>query len=88
MRLVSGELKSTEVWGEGGHGSLVLDKGQKPFVAVTGPRRELLRRSQLNPYFAAPFGSMMLVGCFGLALGAAIKFPEWQKEIRKALLPN
>ncbi|MFH1003118.1 MAG: DUF1786 family protein, partial [Chloroflexota bacterium] len=75
-RLVSGELGFDEVWGEGGHGSLVLEKGDRPLVAVTGPRRRLLAASSRQPYLAAPFGSMMLAGCFGLARAAAVKLPR------------
>ena len=87
-KLVSGELRSAEVWEEGGHGSVLLERGENPFVTATGPRRSLLASSRLNPYFAAPFGSMMLVGCFGLARAIAIKFPQWQDEIERALLPE
>ena len=85
-KLVSGELRSAEVWEEGGHGSLILEKGRNPFVTATGPRGSLLASSRLNPYFAAPFGSMMLVGCFGLARAVAIKFPQWRGEVERALL--
>ncbi|MFC1893007.1 DUF1786 domain-containing protein [Chloroflexota bacterium] len=83
--LVSGNLNSTELWGEGGHGSLIIEKSEKPFIAATGPRRELMARSRLNPYFAAPFGSMMLAGCFGLARAVALKLPEHRDELEKAL---
>ncbi len=85
-RLVAGELGPKEVWEDGGHGSLVMDRGKSPFLAATGPRRSLLASSRLNPYFAAPFGSMMLAGCFGLAQAVAIRFPEWRDEIERALL--
>ena len=84
-RLVSGELSNAEVWDEGGHGSLVLSAGGSPFLLATGPRRGLINDSRLQPYFAAPFGNMMLVGCFGLARAAALRFSEWQPEIDKAL---
>ncbi len=86
QKLVGGNLSQDEVWSEGGHGSLTTESGHAPFVIATGPRRILLAPSVLNPYFAAPFGSMMLTGCFGLALGIAIKFPKWQEEIEKALI--
>lgn len=85
-KLVAGDLTLEEVWNEGGHGSLIMDTGKNPFLVATGPRRALLETSRLNPYFAAPCGSMMLVGCFGLALGVAIKFPDRRSEIEKALL--
>jgi uncharacterized protein (DUF1786 family) len=45
--------------------------GGIPFLAVTGPRRELLRGSVLRPYEAVPHGDMMLAGCFGLLRGMA-----------------
>lgn len=85
-RLVSGELPLMEVWEDGGHGSFVIGKGENPFLVATGPRRSLLVSSRLNPYFAAPFGSMMLTGCFGLAKAVAIRFPEWRDEIERTLL--
>lgn len=85
-RLVSGHLTLMDAWEDGGHGSLVIEKGDNPFLVATGPRRQLLTSSRLKPYFAAPFGSMMLAGCFGLARAAAIKFPEWRSEIERALL--
>jgi len=84
-RLVSGELALVEVWEEGGHGSLVMEKGESPFLVAVGPRRALLSSSRLNPYFAAPFGNMMLAGCFGLARAVAVKFPEWRSEVEGAL---
>ncbi len=47
-----------------GHAS---DGSQRaPFLAITGPRRGLLRGSRLEPYLAVPHGDMMLAGCFGL----------------------
>ena len=45
--------------------------GATPFLAVTGPRRELLRGSSLAPYEATPHGDMMLAGCFGLLRAVA-----------------
>ena len=84
-KLVCGSLSRDEVWSEGGHGSLTIERGQSPFVVATGPRRMLLAPSGIKPYLAAPFGSMMLTGCFGLILGIALKFPEWREEIEKAL---
>lgn len=85
-KLVSGELRSADIQEDGGHGALVLETGESPFVSATGPRRELLAHSQLNPCFAAPFGNMMLVGCFGLARAVALKLPEWREELERALV--
>ncbi len=86
LGIVAGELKRQDIWEEGGHGSLVIDKGDNPFITVTGPRRSLIVHSKLNPYLAAPFGSMMLSGCFGLLKAASIKFPQWRDEIEEVLI--
>ena len=60
-------------------------ESRDPFVAVTGPQREKLRGSRLNPYFAAPHGDMMLSGCFGLVQAFAARYPEHREEIERAL---
>ncbi|MBI2836236.1 MAG: DUF1786 domain-containing protein [Chloroflexi bacterium] len=83
--LAQGTLGKGEVWEEGGHGSLIIEKGASPFLAATGPRRSLLDGSKLNPYFAAPFGSMMLTGCYGLLKAVSMKLPQWRGEIEKTL---
>ena len=82
---VAGTLKGQNIREEGGHGGLIFERGGDPFIAVTGPRRSRLAHSRLKPYFAAPFGSMMLTGCYGLLKAAAIKFPRWRSEIEEAL---
>lgn len=82
---VAGTLQGQEIREEGGHGGLVFEKGGKPFTAVTGPRRSKLARSRLKPYFASPYGSMMLTGCYGLLKAAAIKLPRRRGEIEDAL---
>jgi hypothetical protein len=47
--------------------SITYQEGQgMPFLAVTGPRRALLRGSNLQSYEATPHGDMMLAGCYGL----------------------
>ena len=56
-----------------------------PLLAVTGPRRRLMRGSSLKPHYAVPHGDMMLSGCFGLVSAFAHKLPEWREEIEKAL---
>jgi hypothetical protein len=55
------------------------------FLAVTGPRRSLLLRSELDPYFAVPYGAMMLAGDFGLLHAFADLNPEPAEEIETAL---
>jgi uncharacterized protein (DUF1786 family) len=76
-RLADGTLENADVFDDSGHGALRLEApaqsrdGAIPFLAVTGPRRELLRGSRLHPYEAVPHGDMMLAGCFGLLRGVA-----------------
>jgi uncharacterized protein (DUF1786 family) len=87
QRLVSGELTNEEVFNDGGHGCLVMEsRNEIPFISVTGPRRSLLCNSKIKPYFAAPFGDMMLTGCFGLVRAFAYKMDVWRLEIEKSLM--
>lgn len=66
-RLCSGTLDFREVFDDGGHGCYIGESVDKPgSILVTGPWREIMRRSKLELRFAAPFGDMMLTGCFGL----------------------
>ncbi|MCL5265664.1 MAG: DUF1786 domain-containing protein [Chloroflexi bacterium] len=73
-RLRQADLPHEEVFADGGHGSYVhpdFDAGSGfGFVSVTGPNRGMA--NGLGYHFAAPFGDMMLTGCFGL-VGAAIE---------------
>jgi uncharacterized protein (DUF1786 family) len=90
VALADGSLTHAEVFGDHGHGALVyhgeplLLKGENG-VVVTGPRRSLLRASSLRPYFAVPFGDMMIAGCFGLLAAAADVLPELGEPIRASL---
>jgi len=90
----SGTLTHQEVFADHGHGSLIY--GQDPYhlgeggydVVITGPRRNLMRESTLRTYFAAPFGDMMLTGCFGLLAAAVDKLPSIGEQIRDSLYPE
>jgi uncharacterized protein (DUF1786 family) len=91
-RLADGSLTHAEVFGSHGHGALVYDPSPLPIleadgygVAVTGPRRSLMKNSTLKPYFAVPFGDMMLAGCFGLLAATADVLPELGETIRGSL---
>jgi uncharacterized protein (DUF1786 family) len=90
-KLALGSLQHEEVFEDHGHGALIFDPRPLPIgrgdydVVVTGPRREMMRRSGLRPYFAAPFGDMMLTGCFGLLAAAADVLPELGEEISQSL---
>jgi uncharacterized protein (DUF1786 family) len=59
--------------------------GAPHFLAVTGPRRSLMSGSRHQPYFAAPFGDMMMAGCFGLLAALPDVFPEHGEPIRRSL---
>jgi uncharacterized protein (DUF1786 family) len=89
--LADGSLKHADVFNDHGHGALVYH--QEPLlldqvgfgVVVTGPRGNLLRGSSLRPYFAVPFGDMMICGCFGLLAATADRLPELGGTILSSL---
>ena len=67
-RFQQGRLTNAEVFDDQGHGCAYAPdftaRGSFAFTVITGPRRRL---AQGWPgVFAAPFGDMMLSGCFGL----------------------
>jgi len=68
-RFQGGELTHEEVFAGHGHGCAYGPDHSPvqsfPFTVITGPRRRLARG--WPGVFAAPFGDMMLTGCFGLA---------------------
>jgi uncharacterized protein (DUF1786 family) len=86
-KLADGTISNREVYESMGHGALVLQPtpGARPFLAVTGPRRAMLRGSALGPYFAVPHGDMMLAGCFGLLRAYAANYPAAADAIAAAL---
>jgi len=59
-----------------GHGAVMFDPRPAPmdWLTVTGPRWSLLRGSALKPYFAAPYGDMMMAGNYGLLRAYAEHF--------------
>lgn len=87
VALAAGSISHQQVFAEHGHGALVLDPEPVPLtrVAVTGPRRSMLKSSALPIYFAVPHGDQMLAGCFGLIRACASLFPAWSTEISQAL---
>lgn len=86
-KLAAGTLTHQEVFADMGHGALMLVARPAPldFLAVTGPRWSLLRGSSLNPYFAAPYGDMMMAGNYGLLRAFAEHAPEAAEAINAAL---
>lgn len=91
VRLAEGSLRHAEVFDDMGHGALVynqqpIDLNQGDFgVVVTGPRRKMMKSSRLRPYFAAPFGDMMIAGCFGLLAAVGDCLPHLAEPIRDSL---
>jgi uncharacterized protein (DUF1786 family) len=90
-KLAHGSLTHAEVFDDMGHGALVYNpeplllEGDGFGVAVTGPRRNLMRSSVLRPHFAVPFGDMMIAGCFGLLSAMADVLPDIAEPVRLSL---
>ena len=97
-RLALGTIRGEEVFNDQGHGALMYDStslalGEGDFdVVITGPRRNLFHsphdkanQSYLRAYFPAPFGDMMISGCFGLLTATADVMPELAGPIRASL---
>jgi uncharacterized protein (DUF1786 family) len=86
-QLVEGTLRHEELFADHGHGALMFERQPMPldFLAVTGPRRILLKGSRYRPYMAVPYGDMMMAGCWGMVRALAESWPERQEEIEVAL---
>ncbi len=89
--LANSTLSHDDVFGDHGHGALIydptplnLEQGQFG-VAVTGPRRNMMLASTLRPYFAVPFGDMMITGCFGMLAAVADLIPGLAEPIQASL---
>ncbi len=97
LALADGSLSHQDVFDDHGHGALVyspeplaiIPEGEPGSsdsgVVVTGPRRSMMANSPLNPYFAVPYGDMMLTGCFGLLAATADVLPEFSGPIHASL---
>lgn len=89
--LFTGDLSREEVFDDHGHGSLMYDQspiawGKGDFdLVVTGPRRSMIQASKFRSYFPAPYGDMMITGCFGMLSAAADLLPDYHDEILSAL---
>jgi uncharacterized protein (DUF1786 family) len=86
-RLADGTLTHAAVFDSKGHGALLFDHRAQPldFLAIVGPRRGVLLHSRYRPYFATPYGDMMLAGCYGLVRAYAELNPDAAGEITRAL---
>ena len=66
-RLASGEITHEEVHEDFGHGAHVLNPIKKiEKVIVSGPKRELIEKTNLDWHHAAPGGDVMMTGTVGL----------------------
>jgi uncharacterized protein (DUF1786 family) len=97
-KLADGSLKHQDVFDDMGHGALMYSEEAFEFskdefdVVVTGPRRSLFspqskieNQQSLRPYFATPFGDMMIAGCFGLLAATAEIMPDLTEAIHGSL---
>ena len=93
--LADGSLKHQDIFDDMGHGALVygdnsFEFGEDVFdIVVTGPRQSMFvgakHASPLRPYFAVPFGDMMIAGCFGLLAATAEILPELAEPVTGSL---
>jgi uncharacterized protein (DUF1786 family) len=76
----------------------IFEFGKDDFdVVVTGPRRSMFKTidhgpqtmihdpSSIIPYFATPYGDMMIAGCFGLLAATAEVMPNLTETIRGSM---
>ncbi len=99
-KLADGSLKHEDVFNDMGHGALMytdemFEFGRDEFdVVVTGPRRSMFsltpalshrEKGSLRPYFAVPFGDMMIAGCFGLLAATGEILPGLGEAIQRSL---
>lgn len=97
-KLADGTLRHTDVFDDMGHGALLYTADKYEFgrddfdVVVTGPRRSMFNprtpgqgSQTLRPYFATPYGDMMIAGCFGLLAATAQVIPELAETIHGSL---
>jgi len=59
------------------------DRGRKTDSSIAPS--SVVRHPSLRPYFPAPFGDMMITGCFGLLAAVADVLPELSGPIRESL---
>ncbi|MDP6127708.1 MAG: DUF1786 family protein [Dehalococcoidales bacterium] len=85
-QLARGALSNEEIYENGGHGALIIeDEKENPFLAVTGPRQDVVSGSSLDLHKAVPYGDIMLTGCYGLVKACAMRMENWREEIERTL---
>jgi uncharacterized protein (DUF1786 family) len=89
--LAAGKLTHKEVFDDKGHGALLLTNeplhlpADRFGVAVTGPRRTLLASSRHRPYYAVPYGDMMIAGCYGMLAALPDLYPDYAAPVLESL---
>jgi uncharacterized protein (DUF1786 family) len=79
---VRGELEGKKVFEENGHGAITLKPLPGVFpVIVTGPNRDLFRKTSLKFIYAAPGGNTMMTGPMGLVRAAQYRFGKMADSI-------
>jgi uncharacterized protein (DUF1786 family) len=79
---VRGELEGKKVFKENGHGAVTLKPLPGVFpVIVTGPNRDLFRKTSLKFIYAAPGGNTMMTGPMGLVRAAQYRFGKMADSI-------
>ncbi len=56
-----------------------------PKPQIPNPKSQIANPQKLLPYFAAPFGDMMIAGCFGLLAAAAEILPEITETVARSM---
>jgi uncharacterized protein (DUF1786 family) len=74
---VRGELDGNKVFMENGHGAVTLKSLPGVFsVIVTGPNRDLFKKTSFKFIYAAPGGNTMMTGTMGLVRAAQYRFKQ------------
>jgi uncharacterized protein (DUF1786 family) len=86
-QLGNGSISNETVFADKGHGAMVLDSDAPApdLLAVTGPRRALMKDTGLQPYLAVPHGDMMLAGNLGLLRAYAAHDPGVREAVERRL---
>jgi uncharacterized protein (DUF1786 family) len=69
LKLCQAKLGFEEIYNDGGHGAISLEKNQPEIVLITGPNRKIAKNwIEMSNYVreAAPGGDPMITGCLGL----------------------
>jgi uncharacterized protein (DUF1786 family) len=98
LALAEGKIRREDVFNDQGHGALMYDTTPLPLgkgeydIVITGPRRNIFQTGSssnqspsLRPYYPAPFGDMMITGCFGILAAVADVLPELAEPIHNSL---